>query len=89
MISGEDKFVADQAAMEMIMGMGFTRDQAMKALKATTNNLERAVDWIFSHQSELDVPETDGNVAPAKDSFRDGNSRESQNLVSFKLRYLL
>lgn len=58
------------------MGMGFSREQATKALKATNNNLERAADWIFSHQAELDAPETDGNVASTKESFRDGSSRE-------------
>lgn len=73
----------DQAALEMVMGMGFTREQATKALKATNNNLERAADWIFSHQTELDALETESNAAPTKESFRDGNSRESQNLVSF------
>lgn len=71
----------DQAALEMVMSMGFTREQATKALKATNNNLERAVDWIFSHQAELDAPETDNNVTPAKESFRDGNSRKLQNCI--------
>lgn len=66
----------DEAALEMVMSMGFTQEQATKALKATNNNLERAADWIFSHQAELDAPETDSNATPTKESFRDGNSRE-------------
>jgi len=78
--------VADQASLEMVMGMGFTREQATKALKATNNNLERAADWIFSHQAELDASETEGNVAPTKESFRDGGSRELQNHIFFKLQ---
>lgn len=83
LISGEDKFEADQAALEMVMAMGFTREQAMKALKATDNNLERAVDWIFSHQTEIDAQEdpTDSTRiatnTPAEEAFRDGSSRES------------
>ena len=32
--------------------MGFTRQQAVKALKETNNNMERAVDWLFSHSDE-------------------------------------
>ncbi|CAK8682665.1 unnamed protein product [Clavelina lepadiformis] len=51
-------------SVEMIMTMGFTREQAMKALRATDNNLERAADWIFSHPNELDtvdVPVTQSN----------------------------
>uniref|UniRef100_A0A3B5RFN8 Ubiquitin carboxyl-terminal hydrolase n=1 Tax=Xiphophorus maculatus TaxID=8083 RepID=A0A3B5RFN8_XIPMA len=37
-----------------IVSMGFSRDQATKALRATSNVLERAVDWIFSHLDDLD-----------------------------------
>ena len=29
--------------------MGFTEKQAKKALSETGNNVERAVDWLFSH----------------------------------------
>jgi uncharacterized UBP type Zn finger protein len=43
-------------AIVFIESMGFTRPQALKALKATNNNLERAADWIFSHMDELDAP---------------------------------
>lgn len=35
--------------------MGFTPEQARLALKETGNNLERAADWIFSHQPQLDA----------------------------------
>lgn len=38
-----------------IVSMGFSRDQALKALRATNNSLERAVDWIFSHIDDLDA----------------------------------
>jgi len=34
--------------------MGFTHDQALFALSKTDNNLERAVEWIFSHIDQLD-----------------------------------
>ncbi|XP_058466029.1 ubiquitin carboxyl-terminal hydrolase 5 [Malaya genurostris] len=47
-------FVPDPMGLEMLMGMGFTKLQASKALKETQNNTERAVDWIFSHTDELD-----------------------------------
>uniref|UniRef100_A0A2K5YQE2 ubiquitinyl hydrolase 1 n=1 Tax=Mandrillus leucophaeus TaxID=9568 RepID=A0A2K5YQE2_MANLE len=33
----------------IITSMGFQRNQAIQALRATNNNLERALDWIFSH----------------------------------------
>ena len=61
----------------MIMGMGFTRHQALKALKATENNVERAVDWIFSHTAELDQQEDmDTASSPPPPEYRDGNSSE-------------
>jgi len=86
LISGEDTFVADQAALEMVTAMGFTREQATKALKATNNNLERAADWIFSHQAELDAQDTDSTATPTQENFRDGSSRKSQNHLFLKLR---
>lgn len=62
------EFTPDPDALQFIMGMGFTSDQAVKALKATNNNPERAADWIFSHQDELN-----SEPAPVPE-FRDGGS---------------
>lgn len=43
----------------MLEQMGFTQSQATKALKQTDNDIERAADWLFSHQSELDAMEVE------------------------------
>ncbi|XP_017890085.1 ubiquitin carboxyl-terminal hydrolase 5 [Ceratina calcarata] len=75
----KSKFTINEDALAMVMGMGFTREQATKALRATDNNLERAADWIFSHQAELDaveIEETDED-----ESFRDGSPQ--YKLVGF------
>ncbi|PLW28219.1 hypothetical protein PCANC_22300 [Puccinia coronata f. sp. avenae] len=40
----------------MLMDMGFTANQAKKALGETDGNVERAVEWLFSH------PDDDGTV---------------------------
>lgn len=69
------EFTPDPDALQFIMGMGFTSDQAVKALKATNNNPERAADWIFSHQDELN-----SEPAPVPE-FRDGGSK--YRLVAF------
>lgn len=62
-------FTPNPEALPMIMNMGFTRDQAVKALKATDNHVVRAIDWIFSHQEELDNP-----LSPApQPEYRDGD----------------
>lgn len=57
------------------MSMGFTKEQAIKALKATDNNLERAADWIFSHQVELDALDVENDAGRSEDVFRDGSNR--------------
>lgn len=67
--------MANEEAVSVVMGMGFTREQATKALKATDNNLERAADWIFSHQSELDALDIEDESENAEEVFRDGSNR--------------
>lgn len=63
----------------MILSMGFTMNQAQKALKATDNNTERAVDYIFSHQDELDADEIEQAAQPApgtsNKNYRDGDGK--------------
>ncbi|KFP30031.1 Ubiquitin carboxyl-terminal hydrolase 13, partial [Colius striatus] len=46
----------------IIISMGFQRNLAIQALKATNNNLERALEWIFSH------PELEEEREPALDT---------------------
>uniref|UniRef100_UPI00398E846F ubiquitin carboxyl-terminal hydrolase 13 n=1 Tax=Pristiophorus japonicus TaxID=55135 RepID=UPI00398E846F len=46
----------------IITSMGFPRNQAIHALKATNNNLERALDWIFTHADSEDESETASDV---------------------------
>lgn len=58
---------ADPEAVELIVGMGFTRAQATKALKNCNNNGERALDWIFSHPEELEDTQV-----PSEPEFKDG-----------------
>ncbi|CAK9822790.1 Ubiquitin carboxyl-terminal hydrolase 5 [Anthophora retusa] len=77
----KDKFMANEDAVNMVMGMGFTREQATKALKATDNNLERAADWIFSHQAELDALDVEDEQGHSEEIFRDGSNQ--YKLVGF------
>lgn len=46
---GAKPCTAGEEVIGMVMSMGFTRDQAEMALRNTDNNLERAIEWIFSH----------------------------------------
>lgn len=66
----------------MIISMGFSLSQATKALKATSNNTERAVDYIFSHQDELDMEDIqESEAAPSSSTgpqiknCRDGDGK--------------
>ena len=47
--------------IEQICALGFPRTRAIKALKSTGNNAERAVDWIFSHMDEPDDDNDDSS----------------------------
>ncbi|XP_018018009.1 ubiquitin carboxyl-terminal hydrolase 5 isoform X2 [Hyalella azteca] len=49
-----DSFTASAEGLMMLESMGFTEPQARLALRETQNNLERAADWLFSHQPELE-----------------------------------
>lgn len=63
-----------EASISALMDMGISRDHSIKALKATDGNVERAVDWVFSHQDELaSAMETDEPTANKADSrVKDG-----------------
>ncbi|KAK7864561.1 hypothetical protein R5R35_007330 [Gryllus longicercus] len=78
---GAKNFIPNEEALVMLTSMGFTRAQATKALKATDNNIERAADWIFNHQAELDADEAPVGATPAEPAFRDGSSM--YRLVAF------
>jgi len=44
--------VISQELVQQLSEMGFTVGQAKKALKETEGNMERAVEWLFSHADE-------------------------------------
>ncbi|NWQ95037.1 UBP13 hydrolase, partial [Burhinus bistriatus] len=80
--SGEAAFGAvaldNQPPEEMvaiIISMGFQRNLAIQALKATNNNLERALEWIFSH------PELEEESEPALDMMNMANNANANILA--------
>ena len=63
--SSGGSFVPDPEAMGNLMAMSFSEAQARKALKNTDNNVERAVDWIFSHPDDVGGDDDDADVTAA------------------------
>ncbi len=49
----------DPESLMMIESMGFSAKQAKRALRKCDGNLERAMDWIFSH---MDDPDSDNEM---------------------------
>lgn len=67
-------FVASPAGLEALKVMGIPEAAAIKGLKETQNNVERAIDWIFSHPDEM--ASESAAPAPAEvSSTRDGSER--------------
>jgi ubiquitin carboxyl-terminal hydrolase 5/13 len=59
---------ADPEKIEMLGAMGFGAPQAKKALKETGGDVERAVEWLFSHPDDQGLFEDDtagGDAAPS------------------------
>jgi len=80
------EFIANADALASIEAMGFTPAQALKALQATDNNLERAVDWIFSHAEQLDAMVENANMGGSKNSQA---SNKSPGLTDGQGKYKL
>ena len=57
---------ADPEKIDSLGAMGFSAPQAKKALKETGGDMERAVDWLFSHPDDQGIFEDEGaGDAPA------------------------
>nr|KAJ3422202.1 hypothetical protein HK105_000744 [Polyrhizophydium stewartii] len=77
---------ASEDDVAQLMDMGFTAAQAKRALRETSNNMERAVDWLFSHAGEPmdeDNPagQNSAGAAAAEDAVDQGSAK--YDLLSF------
>eukprot|EP00735_Rhodelphis_limneticus_P009050 TRINITY_DN2503_c0_g1::TRINITY_DN2503_c0_g1_i1::g.19124::m.19124 TRINITY_DN2503_c0_g1::TRINITY_DN2503_c0_g1_i1::g.19124 ORF type:complete len:805 (+),score=50.59,sp/P56399/UBP5_MOUSE/34.24/1e-149,UCH/PF00443.24/2.1e-48,UCH_1/PF13423.1/7.1e+03,UCH_1/PF13423.1/2.6e-25,UBA/PF00627.26/54,UBA/PF00627.26/6.6e-12,UBA/PF00627.26/1.3e-05,zf-UBP/PF02148.14/0.0099,zf-UBP/PF02148.14/1.4e+04,zf-UBP/PF02148.14/2.8e-20,zf-UBP/PF02148.14/1.4e+04,zf-UBP/PF02148.14/5.1e+03,UBA_3/PF09288.5/5.2e+02,UBA_3/PF09288.5/ len=63
--------VVDESSVQMLQGMGFDAEHVRIALKACDGDVNRAVDWLFSHPdpasatAETSTPKTVGDFAEA------------------------
>ncbi|KAI8841754.1 hypothetical protein BC829DRAFT_402114 [Chytridium lagenaria] len=69
-----------EAELSQLMDMGFTLVQAKKAMKETSNNVERAVDWLFNHGHEV-MDEDMAEPAPATETV--DNAPPKYELMGF------
>ena len=60
----------DEGLVGVILDMGFTRDQAVLALKNERNNVERAIEWLFNNPDASLLPIDDHDNG---DGAGDGN----------------
>ncbi|KAL2261413.1 hypothetical protein VTK26DRAFT_4208 [Humicola hyalothermophila] len=61
---------ADPEKLAMLESMGFGGPRAVKALKETGGDVERAIEWLFSH------PDDQGEMAPAEGEEAGAGSAE-------------
>jgi len=73
----------NEESVVMLTSMGFSKEQSIKALKATENNIDRATEWIFSHMDDPmeDTPSTASPSVVTQDNLLDG--KEEYELVGF------
>ncbi|KAJ4423622.1 ubiquitin C-terminal hydrolase Ubp14 [Gnomoniopsis sp. IMI 355080] len=69
--SGAGGGSASPEQIEMLGAMGFAAPQAKKALKETGGDMERAVEWLFSHPDDAGSEEED---APTTSSGQAGSA---------------
>ncbi|KAK4614037.1 Ubiquitin carboxyl-terminal hydrolase 14 [Fulvia fulva] len=64
--AASNKFVPNETALEMLLGMGFPRVRCEKALNATGNSdAEVAAGWLFEHMDDPDIDTPLEAPAPA------------------------
>uniref|UniRef100_A0AAQ4Q4H6 Ubiquitin carboxyl-terminal hydrolase n=1 Tax=Gasterosteus aculeatus aculeatus TaxID=481459 RepID=A0AAQ4Q4H6_GASAC len=75
-----------EESISILTSMGFPRAHSIQALKATNNNLERALDWIFIHpeqqEEESDALSDEADTQPNDNAFSNGNNTHSDSTLS-------
>uniref|UniRef100_A0A671TDX6 Ubiquitin carboxyl-terminal hydrolase n=1 Tax=Sinocyclocheilus anshuiensis TaxID=1608454 RepID=A0A671TDX6_9TELE len=72
-----------EESISILTSMGFPRHHTIQALKATNNNLERALDWIFTHpdcEDESEAMSDTADTEPNDNSFSNANAHSDSSL---------
>ncbi|KAF9351010.1 hypothetical protein BGX34_000856 [Mortierella sp. NVP85] len=79
---------ASPEQIAQLADMGFTEKQARKALKETSGNVERAVEWLFSHMDEP-IEDDDGGDSAGAPAAASGGAQAPHLDASKKGHYQL
>ena len=74
---------ADADSIAMLEGMGFSAEKAKAALAACENNVERAVDWLFSRMDDDTAPPAAEETVPAAVEDNESSHKGNYELVGF------
>ncbi|KAH7356565.1 ubiquitin carboxyl-terminal hydrolase-like protein [Rhexocercosporidium sp. MPI-PUGE-AT-0058] len=84
--AGSAPSTVDPEKIEMLGAMGFGPPQARKALKETGGDMERAVEWLFSHPDDQGEFE---DAAPAAESAPKKDAGSTQLPANFQLHSII
>lgn len=90
-LGGASTVVIDPASIEGLGQMGFSAPQARQALKETHGDMERAVDWLFSHPDaagDFGDEQSDGPAPEDATAVPTANARDTQPAI-FKLQSIV
>lgn len=80
---------ASPEQIEMLGAMGFGAPKAKKALKETGGNMERAVEWLFSHPDDPGMIDGDEDVAAAPSNELPGLTWSASSPAKYQLRSIV
>ncbi|KAK9323180.1 hypothetical protein V1517DRAFT_321289 [Lipomyces orientalis] len=84
LVRGSSNLEISESSIAVLADMGFTVPQAKKALKETGGDMERAVEWLFSH------PDDDGSEVPdAAQGNKEVTAGDTSMPAIFKLHSLI
>ncbi|KAH8887888.1 ubiquitinyl hydrolase [Thozetella sp. PMI_491] len=88
--SGGGAGPADPERIDMLTGMGFSVPQARKALKETGGDIERSVEWLFSHPDDQGDFGDDAGAATEAAPTQEAQSAGSSELpAKFRLQSIV
>ncbi|KAF3125543.1 hypothetical protein TWF594_001535 [Orbilia oligospora] len=80
---------ADPEQIVMLTSMGFTEAQAKKALRETGGDVERAVEWVFSHPDDTGDDDTATTVAAGGEAKEKSVPGSAETPANFQLHSIV